>query len=134
MNPVEINYLAVLLGAVANMVIGALWYSPLMFANQWLALIGKKKEDIKGAGPAYAKVAVSALLMSYVVAHFVDLVDAVTLSEGLQLGFWAWLGFVATTTFADVIFAGKPWKLWAINNGYNLVSLLVMATILTWMN
>ena len=41
-----INIWAVLVSIVAMMVIGALWYSPVLFGNTWLRLIGKKPEEI----------------------------------------------------------------------------------------
>ena len=41
----DMNYLAVLAGAVISLAIGALWYSPPLFGNAWLALIGKTKEQ-----------------------------------------------------------------------------------------
>lgn len=35
----EINYLAVLVAALANFFLGALWYSPVMFAKPWSKMI-----------------------------------------------------------------------------------------------
>ena len=40
--PVEINYLAVLVAAIASMALGFLWYGPL-FGNQW-----KKQSKLRG--------------------------------------------------------------------------------------
>ena len=42
----DINYLAVLAGVVVNMVAGALRYSPLPFANPWMAETGISMEQI----------------------------------------------------------------------------------------
>lgn len=47
-----------------------------------------------------------------------------------MVGFWNWLGFVAPVTLGGVLWEGKPWKLWGLNNGYQLLSLLVMGVIL----
>ena len=43
---VSFNIWAVLACIICNMVIGALWYSPILFGNIWLKLVGKKPEDI----------------------------------------------------------------------------------------
>ncbi|MBI2935798.1 MAG: DUF1761 domain-containing protein, partial [Chloroflexi bacterium] len=43
----EINYLAVIVGVVLNMVAGALWYSPLLFARPWMKEVGMTEEDIR---------------------------------------------------------------------------------------
>ena len=41
------NILAFLVCIVSNMILGALWYSPVLFGKVWLNLIGKKPEDIE---------------------------------------------------------------------------------------
>ena len=46
------------------------------------------------------------------------------------VGFWNWLGFVAPVTLGSVLWEGKSPKLWVLNNGYYLVSLIVMGVIL----
>lgn len=43
----DVNLVAVLVAGVVDMVIGALWYSPVLFAKSWMRLIGKKEEDMK---------------------------------------------------------------------------------------
>lgn len=129
---VSVNYLAVLVGAVAAMGIGALWYSPLLFGKQWMALLGKTMATIdkSKANRAYGITAVMALLTSYVLAHIVAYTKADTLALGLQAGFWVWLGFVATTMATTMLFEDRPVKLYLINAGYHLVNLLVMGAIL----
>ena len=38
------NYLAVLVSGVALFMLGGLWYSPVLFAKRWTALVGKSLE------------------------------------------------------------------------------------------
>jgi hypothetical protein len=45
----EINYLAVLVAALVSMVIGGLWYSPLLFGNIWMKLSGITQKDVEKA-------------------------------------------------------------------------------------
>lgn len=129
---IEVNFWAVLLAAVANMVIGSIWYSKAMFANKWMALTGKTEEEIRSSGSsmAYIGMMVGALVMAYVLAHFINYAQADTVSEGLVTGFWIWLGFVVTVKLSDVLFEGRPKGLFAINAGYFLVALPVMGAIL----
>jgi len=68
--------------------------------------------------------------MSYVLAHFVDYAEAATAMDGIILGFWVWIGFLATTQIGSVLWEGKPVKLYLINTLHYLVALAVMATIL----
>lgn len=130
MPAVHINLLAVLVAAVVNMIIGALWYSPLLFSKLWMREVGKKMEDIGQSGPAYALTMVGALVAAYVLAHFVAYAQAVTLMDGVKTGFWAWLGFVVPTHGATHLFEGKSLNLYLITIGYHLVALMVMGGIL----
>jgi Protein of unknown function (DUF1761) len=139
MEPVPINYLAVLAAAIANMVIGSIWYGPL-FGKIWMQLSGITPEKIdaskaKGMGKSYSIAFVGSLVMSYVLAHALVFAGAYFkmsgMPAGLMSGFWNWLGFVAPVTLGAVLWEGKPWKLWVLMNGYYLVSLLIMGLILS---
>ena len=135
---VPVNYLAVLVAAIASMVIGSLWYGPL-FGKQWMAWSGMSPADLesakqKGMAKSYAIMFVGSLVMAYVLAHALVFasayLEAEGVSAGLTVGIWNWLGFVAPVTLGTVLWEGKPWKLWIINNGYYVVTLLVMGVIL----
>mgnify|MGYP001611288200 CR=1 FL=1 len=131
---VSINYLAVLIAAIASMVIGFLWYGPL-FGKKWMQLMNFDKKKIdeakkKGMGKIYALAFLTTLIMSYVLAHFVDYVEAKTIADGIVLGFWVWIGFLATTQIGSVLWEGKPVKLYLINTLHYLVSLAVNGAIL----
>jgi hypothetical protein len=112
-------------------------YGPL-FGKQWLTLSGVSLEKIDaakpGTGKRYGIAALGSLAMSYVLAHalvFAGSYLAVSgISAGLMAGFWNWLGFIAPVTLGSVLWEGKPWRLWLLNNGYQLTSLLAMGVIL----
>ena len=129
----SINFLAVIAAGIVPMVLGGLWYSKLLFANKFMALIAKAEEELKqgfNPGRDYGLSFLTALVMSYVLAHFVNYTHATTVGDGLQTGFWIWLGFVLTTNASTVIFEKRPAGLYWINMGYNLICLLAMGTIL----
>lgn len=132
-----LNYLAVLVAAVLNMAIGALWYSPALFGKSWMALAGFGHGDAEGrasgAPRAYALTFIGSFLMAYATARIVWYAQAQSALTGAAIGLLAWLGFVATTHAANYLFEGRPVRLYGINTGYPLVSLLVMGALLaTW--
>ncbi len=134
METVDVNYLAVLIAGIASMVIGGLWYSPILFGKQWMALMGITPEKIaeskgKGMAKLYAMNFVAALLMACVLARFAGLLGVSNASSALQLGFWVWIGFIATVMIGSVLWESKPWKLYFINVSYQLVNLLVTVLI-----
>ena len=130
MPEVDINLLAVLVAAVINMAVGMVWYSPVLFGSVWLAEIGKKPEEIGDGKTGYVIATFSAIIMAYVLAHFVQYVGATSLVQGVQTGLWAGLGFVATTFATEHVFNGKTLKLYFINAGYHVVSLVLMGGLL----
>lgn len=133
-----VNLLVVLGAGIASMVIGFLWYGPL-FGKMWMELSGFKKENMdkmkNSAQMGYAGQFVASLVMAFVLAVFISEVKGIPPESSkfwwaLTTGFLAWLGFIATTTLGSVLWEGKSVKLYLFNNVYNLLNLLVMATIL----
>lgn len=132
---IDVNYLSVLIAAVAAMVIGFLWYGPI-FGKAWMKEMkfseaDKKKAKQKGMGKYYFINFVGALVTAYVLAHFIGFLALSSFSDAFQLAFWTWLGFFAAATLlGGVLWEGKSWKLFLINAGYWLVNLIVMGWIL----
>ena len=136
MPQITINYLAVLVVAIISMVIGGLWFSPMLFGKQWMALSGMTDAHMaeaknKGLTKAYLLQFVASLIMSYVLAHVIGYAGATTVSAGLQGGFWVWLGFIAPVTLGSVLWEGKSWKLWVLSNGHYLIVLLIAGAVLS---
>ncbi len=128
-----INYWAVLVAAVAAFIEGALWYTPLLFGKQWLALRGVSPEA--GADrkiPAWKLVAqfVRDLVVAFVLARFIALLAVAGWLGAVQVAAWMWIGFQATLLLGGVIHENMPWKLYAIHEGDALVKILLMAVIL----
>ena len=125
------------------MVIGGLWYGPV-FGKYWVKQMGwshdhmeKMKRDMnKNGGMAmmYGKAFVAALVMAYVLAHFVVLWGVSDIHGAFVLTFWVWLGFVATTLIDSVLWEGKSWNLYVLNAANKFVTIFVMSLILSmWM-
>jgi hypothetical protein len=133
----HLNLLAVA-AALSTMLIGFLWYSPVLFAKPWMREMGIDPENKAGsaetkksAGPAYAGSMVAALVSAFILAMFLHEFHAGSISLGVLVGFHVWLGFVATVQFTSALFTKQSMKLFAINTGYQLVCYLVMSVILT---
>jgi hypothetical protein len=129
---VPVNYVAVLGAAIVSMVIGYVWYGPL-FGKMWEREM-KMKMESKNMGKSYGLMFAGSLFMAFVLSHatiFASTYLQVTgVSAGLMSGFFNWLGFVAPVTLGSVLWEGKSWKLWSLNNGYYLVTLMVMGSLL----
>lgn len=133
-----INYLAVLVAAASSIVLGFLWYGPL-FGKPWMKLMGYDKESIekekaKGMNKTYLLMTLGSLVIAYVLAHTTEFAMYYTktygVTGGLMSGFWTWLGFIAPIQMDEQLWGNKPWKLYYLNTGYRLVSILIMGVIL----
>ena len=129
-----INYVAVLVSAIVGFGIGGLWYSPLLFGKTWMKLINITQKEMKAnkdkAKKGYIFMFVALLVMAYALSLFVNYAGATTLTAGLLVGFWAWLGFVATVLLGGFLWENKPFSLYLINVSHYLVVLVVMGAIL----
>ena len=129
-----VNYLAVVVAGIVIFVLGGLWYSRVLFANRWIALMGKTEEEMKassGPTPVLLLLALAcgmaiAWAMAVVLNHF----PPYTLPRAAAVGFFCWLGFAAPTSFATAIFSSTPKQLWLINSAYNAVSFVLAALVL----
>ena len=133
-----VNYLSVVVAAIAGFIIGWIWYSAL-FGKAWMKLSGKSTKEInaskkKGMAGAMIVAFIAQFIMAWVLAVFISATSASGWLEGLGIGFWAWLGFVATIGLGIVLWEGKPMKLFWINSLHWLVVLLIMGSIIgAWM-
>lgn len=126
----DINFFAIITTAILNFLIGWLWYSPYLFGNAWLEVTRFNKDELR-ASPAHLLGAFAiALIVSFVTALFVYATNATTALEGALVGWWAWLGYIATTHFSGVLWERKPFKLYLINVSAKLLILVLTGAIL----
>jgi hypothetical protein len=125
-----INYLAVIVAAVAAFGLSAMWYSPLLFGKAYMKLRGLDPgamADMKlPVGEMIGEFARS-LVVAFVLASFVVRLGVGDWLGAAPLGLWVWVGFPAMILLGSVIHENVPWKLAAIHAGDWLVKLLLMA-------
>ena len=135
MQGVPINWWAVIVATLVNMVVGSVWYSKAGFGKEWAKLVGRKLEDMSGDNTVYIWVVLGAFIQSVILARFVAYTAAFypgysSVAVGLLTAGWAWLAFVAITQGVNTLFAGTRKKLLFINATYFLIVLLVNGVIL----
>ena len=131
-----VNWVAVIVAAIANLVISTVWYLPQVFGKQWAAATGRAMNT--GGNPMLYEIAlVGSLISAYVLALVIEVVmqarGPVSLVDGIAIGLIAWFGFLATTNLVGGAFEGKSWTLQAINAGNSAVTYAVMGAILAAM-
>jgi hypothetical protein len=132
----SINWLAVLACLVASMIVGSIWFSPKTFFPAWWKAIGKSDKDQPSmASPAvtWGLTILAALVESIFMVLFVKAMGTMnpggaTLASGAMAGFLIWLGFVATTSLTNKLFAARL-KAWLYEAGNHLVTMVIMGAI-----
>jgi hypothetical protein len=81
-------------------------------------------------GPLYGLTALAALVQAITMSWFVSQTGANSGSAGAIIGLYVGLGFVATAMFAEVLFAGRAPRLYAITAGYSVVAAIVQGAII----
>lgn len=123
------NIMALVVMAVVYMALGSVWYSKALFADMCCSSSCKKEEGSCCSMSCYVGGFISAFVMAYVLSYFVMSMNAMDAMSGVKVGFWAWLGFIATTQFSHVLWGKKSVKHYMVDAGFYLVILLIMGGV-----
>lgn len=126
-----VSPLAIIVVALINIILNAFWYSPRVFGTMWANSLNKSTQELVPSVWQYTGSFITSLIMAWVLAVLVVSLGIVTIGQAALLGLILWLGFVATTHFGGVVWADKPLKVYFIDSAIVLLSLVIMAIILT---
>lgn len=129
----EINWLAVLLAALAYFLLGAIWYSKILFANKWIAYT-----KINMADPNISKGVAGIMFASFIWMFIISLglailrakLDTSGWMSGLKTGLFTGLFFGAAAISISYLYEKRPFGLHLINNGYTILGNIVAAIII----
>jgi hypothetical protein len=131
-----INYLAVVIAALAAFGFGAVYYmtlsGPWMKAMSWSSeqQAAMKKGGMNTGTTPFIISIVANLVMAWVLAGVIGHMGAVTVRSGLISGAFVWLGFVITTMSVNYGFGGRQPMLTVIDGAHWLGVLLVMGAVI----
>lgn len=134
MNLMEISLLGIALATVIGMVLGALWYSPLLFGNLWMKCIGKTPETLGSSTVPMIGAMLASLLSATGVAVVVSLTGTQTLGGGLCIGLVLGLLLIFPALLSDNLFCGWGFQLLLIQAGYRIASVVLMAMAVVSIN
>lgn len=131
---VSVNMWAVILATASSMVVGSVWYAKSVFGTAWAKLAKVNMDKRGGAAGAIIATLIVSFLTAYVLAHVSFLSHEhfhnSFLQDAVTTAFWVWLGFTAARIITHDAFEGRPVKLTALTCLHELVTLLVMGTII----
>lgn len=133
----SINLVSVLIAAVASFIIGFMFHGPL-FGKLWMKLANihpTGNEKFSDMIPQMLKNLLANIVCAYVLAMFIFVTESYynntgNIVGGMGIAFWAWLGFIVTSSSMDVIWMGKEKKLWLFEIVTSFVSFIAMGAII----
>lgn len=145
MPDIPFNPISLLVCTVAGFFLSFIWYSAL-FGKAWAKEMGFVDAD-SPVGAALAKALVLTVISVFLIAMVLSSNIAVWTpstwglttagiakpAQAFQAGIFTWMGFFLPTLIHGVAWEKKSWKLFAINAGYYLVLLMIMAFTIVYM-
>jgi hypothetical protein len=125
----HIHWLAVAAAAIVGFPLGALWYGPLL-GSPWMAASGITRERARQANRV--RIYGTTLLLNLVIATSLAMFIGAqaNLYDGVFAGFMAGFTYVAAAFGVSYLFELRPFRLWAINAGFQVVVFSAMGAIL----
>ena len=127
-----VGHWSILVSAIIQWVLGALWYSPVAFGKSWSQLVtvpsgpNKQKTMIIGMICSFG----ASVILSGILWHIIQWSGANTWKSGGMVAFFMWGGFVAASALPGYIYEGRRFKLFAINYSYWLPAMLISGGLL----
>jgi len=137
---VTVNWLSILIAAVASWLFGGVYYTAL--GKYWMAAQGKTMEQCQaemaaksGAAKAapFILVFIAEIIIAWALYGILVHMNAFTLRGGLISAALIWFGFVLTTMASNHAFTGKRPMLTVIDGGGWLGAFLIIGAIVGWM-
>jgi len=126
-----INYLAVVVAAVAGFAWGAIWYMSL--SKPWMAAARIDPAKAAQSGRSIEPFIVSAimlLVMAFALAAVLNSIGFYGWLPGVHLGVIAWIGFMLPTVAVNQRYQGYGWNLTIIDALHWLGVALIMGAII----
>ncbi len=132
--PGSCHILPIVVAAVAAFVLGALWYSPVLFGKAWVAANGltmEKIESMRAAAPrAYTVSFLCNVVMAAALCVLLGRIGIVSWLTGAKLGGLVGVGFAATVGLTANMYSDRKLSAWAIDAAYQVAYLVLMGSIL----
>ena len=126
----EISWLAVALCAMSSLVLGGIWYSPILFGKVWQNAAGLSDDELQHGN--MAKIFGLTLVLSFIAAAVFAMFLGPNFGVGpaAAAGLSAGLCWVAASYGITYLFEHRTLKLWLVNGGYHTLQFTLFGAII----
>jgi hypothetical protein len=119
---------------LAGMVLGALWYSPLLFGHQWMRSLGKTTDTLGSQTRPMIGSVLANFLTALGLFLLFNLMSSVDLTMAITVG--AIVGFliIFPALLSDNLFCRWGTSLLFIQSGYRILTAILMSLFLFLLN
>lgn len=132
----DLNWLAVIVAAVAYFALGGLWFAQPVFGRQWIQASGIPMPEGGPSAAFYVGPFITCLVATIATAMLAEATLSTTFGEGIVLGLVVGIGLALPILFVTGMFdpnKPQPMVWFAISGGYHLVGLVIAGAIVaTW--
>jgi hypothetical protein len=121
----RVNFLALAAITVIVFIASSIWYNPILFGRQFLALSGATGSPQPNELKALCEL-LRTLILAYVIARLILRLNVTGWKDALGLGLWLWLGFPVILLTGSMLWQNVPWQLAAIHAGDWLMKLILI--------
>ena len=135
----DVNILAVLVATAGYFLLGALWYSPILFAKPWMRYLAFDESKKANMPLTMLLTFVAQFVICFCLAILLSVlggeggVASISLETALKTGLLAGVGFMLLPAYINNMYAQRPFNLLLIDAGYHLIGIVGAAlTIGSW--
>ena len=131
----SVNWLAVIVGTLVYFFLGALWYSPVLFAKPWQAAIGwdESRPQPQTNPMTYVVPLVLYLVAGIAMAILAGAIGVSGIGDGITLGLLTGIGFALPMVGVEATFdpnKPKPLAWFGITVAYHLIGFVILAVVI----
>lgn len=130
----DVNWIAIILAALAGFVVGGIWYGPVM-GKKWMGAVGLTEEQIKqgNMGLIYGGAFAFSMLASWTLAHtfasYASYGAELSVFAKVMTAFGVALGFIVPAIGTNYLFSQKGKTLFFIDAAYWLLFYIAMGLV-----
>jgi hypothetical protein len=124
----SVNLIAVLVAAAVSFVSGGIYWS--VIANPLTKLLGNVPEEVKMPPAALIAAFLTRVMLTYVLAIFLNYAGAQSALAGAALALLAWCGFVITISIGQAAFGWMSWTRLIVGAGESLLGYALMGAVI----
>ncbi len=128
--------LGILFSILASIIIGAFWYSPLMFGPAWMRGVGLTEQKIQSMSTTPAQAIIIAIMLGALFALLMNIlftwIGVRTIAQGSVLAMLCCMTFYVAPALVHAVFEDSSKRVWLIYTSHELLLSLCIGAIISW--